>query len=208
MTTSTIRTAWLASAVMCACLVPLAIAQAPVAPDAAQKVPAAPAAPSAADAPQRALPAVEDLAPKSTFLAVGVKDMGALAERFSATPLAKLLEDPKVKALMDEPAQAAEAEERKKRLAEMGIDGDSVPWPGAVRLALFVDRDPELDADAIGVMLCADYGANADAAAHEGPDFSHATASSTRLAPQSPRLRRRSPRRHVDAQRLETNKLD
>jgi hypothetical protein len=50
--------------------------------------------------------------------------------------------------------------------------------------------------------------ADADAAAHEAPDFSHATASSTRLAPQSPRHRRRSPRRHVDAQRLETNKFD
>ncbi|MBU3729117.1 MAG: hypothetical protein FGM37_07715 [Phycisphaerales bacterium] len=91
--------------------------------------------------------------------------MGALAERFSATPLAKLLEDPKVKALMDEPSQAAEAEERKKRLSAMGIDSDSVPWPGAVRLALFIERDPELDADAIGVMLCADYGSKADEAA-------------------------------------------
>lgn len=164
----TSRIASAACAVLCAAAAPMALAQAPAAPQAAPPAAASAApqaGPSAADAAQRALPAVEDLAPKSTFLAIGVKDMGALAERFSATPLAKLLEDPKVKALMDGPEQVAEAEERKRRLAEMGIDGDSVPWPGAVRLALFIDRDPELDADAIGVMLCADYGANADAAA-------------------------------------------
>ena len=168
MSTITNCAAWLASTALCAAMAPAARAQAPSAPAGSPQASAAtapPAAPAAPDAAKRALPAVEDLAPKSTFLAVGVKDMAALAERFSVTPLAKLLEDPKVKALMDEPAQAAEAEERRKRLAEMGIDGENVPWPGAVRVALFVDRDPELDADAIGVMLCADYGADADAAA-------------------------------------------
>ena len=159
------RAGWLAPVAACVALVSAALAQAP----AANPPPAGAAAPqpaqAAADAAPRALPAVEELAPKSTFLAVGVKDMGAMARRFSDTPLAKLLEDPKVKALVDEPSQVAEAEERKKRLAEMGIDSDGVPWPGAVRMALFVERDPELDADAIGVMLCADYGASADMAA-------------------------------------------
>lgn len=170
MTDHLTRASCLVSATLCAVLVPLAHSQdtpaaAPVAGAVAQGATASGGAQVADAVAQRQLPPVEELAPKSTFLALGVRDMAALAERFSATPLAKLLEDPKVKALMDEPEQAAEAEERKKRLAEMGIDGDSVPWPGAVRLAVFLDRDPELDADAIGIMLCADYGDRADAAA-------------------------------------------
>jgi hypothetical protein len=161
--------AWAAPAALCACLSHTAVAQSPAAPANPSSgppaaAPSAQAAPAASEVAAGALPAVEDLAPKSTFLAVGVKDLGALVERFSSTPLAKLLDDPKIKALTDEPAQAAEAEARRKRLAEMGIEGDSVPWPGAMRLALFVDRDAELDADSIGVMACADYGANADAA--------------------------------------------
>lgn len=125
---------------------------------------AAAQAPAPEQVVRRPLPAVEDIAPKSTFLAIGVKDMGALAARFSQTPLAKLLDEPSVKVLLESPDEVAAADARRKRLADMGIDRDSVPWPGPVVAALFIERDVELDADGIGVLLCADYGKDADTA--------------------------------------------
>ena len=88
--------AWAAPAALCACLSHTAVAQSPAAPANASSgppaaAPSAQAAPAASEVAAGALPAVEDLAPKSTFLAVGVKDLGALVERFSSTPLAKLI---------------------------------------------------------------------------------------------------------------------
>jgi hypothetical protein len=167
------RITWAAAALLCAVTPPLALALAQDAAlraqgEAAPKVPASqalPAAPPAAESVRRPLPPVEEIAPKSTFLALGIADMGAMAERLSRTPLARLFDDPIMKAMVDENERAAEAEERTRRLAELGIDTDEVPWPGAFRLALFVERNAELDADAIGVMACADYGANAEVAA-------------------------------------------
>jgi len=172
MNTMTRRLCWAAAAIACAVtpIVSLALVQDAKAPsqgDAPTNVAASPtAAPAPApDSVKRPLPPVEELAPKSTFLALGIADMGAMAGRLSSTPLAQLFEDPVMKGVVDEKERAAEEEERKTRLAELGIEADEVPWPGAFRLALFVERDPELDADAIGVMACADYGASADVAA-------------------------------------------
>ncbi len=171
MTATNSRLHWAAAATACvaAPLLSLALAQDAKAPgDAPPKPAAAPQAPApepAADAARRPLPPVEELAPKSTFLALGIADMGAMADRLSRTPLALLFDDPVMKAAIDENERAKEAEERRKRLTEMGIDEEDLPWPGAFRLALFVERDVELDADAIGVMACADYGANAEVAA-------------------------------------------
>lgn len=131
---------------------------------AAASAPQAAAARDAAE-PARAFPEIQDIAPESTLVAISARNVAAAVERFSRTPLGRMLEDPAVKALMDESADEKAREERRARLAELGIDADGVPWPGPMGMSIFVERNVELDADGIGVLVCAEYPSGADTAA-------------------------------------------
>ncbi|MSQ89823.1 MAG: hypothetical protein EXS01_00295 [Phycisphaerales bacterium] len=105
----------------------------------------------------------ETMAPKGSALVIAAKDLDATATRFMAGPLGQMLSAPEIAAEVS----AARKESERKRSAELqalGIDVESVPWPGPLGLSLFVERNEELDAPEVGLLLWADYGERADAA--------------------------------------------
>lgn len=164
--------AWLLVPAHASAAAPLPQAPAPAQAGAADAAPASEgqkAAPAAAQrdaaVPGRPFPEIQDISPESTLVAVSARNVAAAVERFAQTPLGKMLEDPAVKALMDEAADEKAREDRRARLAELGIDADGVPWPGPLGMSLFVERNVELDVDGIGLLVCAEYPTGADTAA-------------------------------------------
>lgn len=105
----------------------------------------------------------DSIAPKGSFLVVSARDMHASSERWSSTPMAQLMKAPELAKVVAE-AEAESKKEREEAFREMGIDASEMPWPGPAGLALFTDRNEDLDAAQLGVLAWADYGSRADEA--------------------------------------------
>jgi len=91
------------------------------------------------------------------------RDISATATRWAATPAAQLMQAPELAKVTAE-AEAESKKEREEAFREMGIDASEMPWPSPAGLALFTDRNEDLDAAQLGVLAWADFGARADEA--------------------------------------------
>ncbi len=106
----------------------------------------------------------DSIAPKGSFVIFSARDMHGAFERWATTPAAQLMQAPELAKATAE-SEAESKKEREKAFREMGIDAEEMPWPGAVGGALFTDRNEDLDAAQLGVLVWADYGSRADDAA-------------------------------------------
>lgn len=110
------------------------------------------------------LPPIEAIAPQSTFLAVSAKDLHASWQAIRAGQLGKLFDDPKLKELVGD-----DSKELEKALdgaaKELGIERKDLVLPGRVGMALFGERDEELDAMTMAFIVVADFDDRADSGA-------------------------------------------
>jgi len=106
----------------------------------------------------------ESIAPKGSFVVFSARDVHGTVERWATTPAAQLLQAPELAKVTAE-AEAESKKESEEAFRDMGIDATEMPWPGPGGVALFTDRNEDLDAAQLGVLLWADYGTRADDAA-------------------------------------------
>ncbi|MBM4112883.1 MAG: hypothetical protein FJ253_05835, partial [Phycisphaerae bacterium] len=106
-------------------------------------------------------PTIRTIAPSKSFLLVSVDDMRGSVERFKKTPLHELWKS--------ETVQTAVADEWKefnesisKRLEELGLPEDTLSWPVSGGLAMFLERNEELDTSEPMFVAIADWGDGAD----------------------------------------------
>lgn len=105
----------------------------------------------------------ESMAPKGSALIISAKDVNATMERFQQSPIGEIMKAPEIASLMAEANKEA-ALKRSESLQDLGVDADEVPWPGPIGAAFFVERNEELDALELGLLVWADYGPRADLA--------------------------------------------
>jgi hypothetical protein len=105
----------------------------------------------------------ESIAPIGSFVVFSGRDISATATRWAATPAAQLMQAPEL-ATVTAQAEAESKQERGEAFREMGIDATEMPWPGPTGLALFTERNEDLDAAQLGVLVWADFGPRADEA--------------------------------------------
>ena len=107
---------------------------------------------------------IERVAPPGAFLVVSTKDAAGVQARFEALPLGQMLV-----ALESEEGMADWKKEREAGLEamadELGIEVADIVAPGACGLALFVERNEELDAPGLGFVAFVDFGDRAEQAA-------------------------------------------
>jgi hypothetical protein len=110
------------------------------------------------------LPPIEAIAPQGTFLAVSAKDLHASWQAIRAGQLGKLYDDPKLKELMGD-----DSKELEKALDEaakdLGIERKDLVLPGRMGVAVFGERDEELDAMTMAFIVVADFDDRADSGA-------------------------------------------
>lgn len=106
----------------------------------------------------------DSIAPKGSFVIFSARDMHGAFERWATTPAAQLMQAPELAKVTAE-SEAESKKEREAAFREMGIDAAEMPWPGAGGVALFTDRNEDLDAAQLGVLVWADYASRADEAA-------------------------------------------
>ena len=105
----------------------------------------------------------ESMAPKGSSLIISAKDFNATMVRYAESPIGQIMRAPEIASLMVE-ANKETALKRTESLQDLGIDVDEVPWPGPSGIAIFVERNEELDALDVGLLVWADYGPRADVA--------------------------------------------
>ena len=105
----------------------------------------------------------ESMAPKGSALIISAKDANASMVRYAESPIGQIMRAPEIAPLMVE-ANKETALKRSESLQELGVDAEEVPWPGPTGAAIFVERDEELDALELGLLVWADYGPRADVA--------------------------------------------
>gem|GEM_PF-346915 len=106
----------------------------------------------------------DSVAPKGSFVVFSARDVHGTVERWATTPAAQLMQAPELAKVTAE-AETEAKKEREEAFRETGIDASEMPWPGAAGMALFADRNEDLDAAQLGVLVWADYGKRADDAA-------------------------------------------
>ena len=105
----------------------------------------------------------ESMAPKGSAMVVSLKNLNATAARLEASPLGQIMKAPEIESAVAQVRKDL-ATQRKTDLQALGIEAEEVPWPGPTGLAVFVERNEELDAPELGVLWWADYEGRADAA--------------------------------------------
>ena len=105
----------------------------------------------------------ESMAPKGSALIIIAKDANATMERYAESPIGQIMRAPEIAPLMVE-ANKESALKRTEALQDLGIDVDEVPWPGPTGIAVFIERNEELDSPEVGLLVWADYGPRADVA--------------------------------------------
>ncbi len=105
----------------------------------------------------------ESMAPKGSALIISAKDVNATMERYAESPIGQIMRAPEIAPLMVE-ANKESALKRTEALQDLGIDVDEVPWPGPTGIAVFIERNEELDSPEVGLLVWADYGPRADVA--------------------------------------------
>jgi hypothetical protein len=105
----------------------------------------------------------ERIAPKGSAVILIARNAKATLERVDASPVGQFFAAPEIASFVG-PANEEAKREQSKKLREMGIEADTIPWPGPLGLSLFVEHNEELDAPELGVLAHADYEERADAA--------------------------------------------
>jgi len=116
--------------------------------------------------PASAAPADEPLtiravAPSKSFLMVAADDVRGSVERFKKTPLYGLWSSERVQSAVAEEWKEFE-EAQKKRLQELGLPEDTMSWPVNGGMALFLERNEELDTLEPQFLAMFDWGDGAD----------------------------------------------
>ena len=101
-------------------------------------------------------PEFERIAPKGSALVASAKDLNAFVHRIDASPMGQFFVAPELESVAG-PAREEFKRDSAKRLQELGVDIKTVPWPGPIGFALFVEHNEELDAPELGVLAWADY---------------------------------------------------
>ncbi len=104
------------------------------------------------------------IAPKGSALVLFARNAKVVVDGIDASPIGRFFASPELAPLVA-PVQEESKKAQSKQLREMGIDADSIPWPGPVGLAVFVEHNEELDAPELGALVWADYEDRADEAA-------------------------------------------
>lgn len=105
----------------------------------------------------------ESMAPKGSALVIVAHNLNATTARFESGPLGQLMVAPEIESV-GAPVRKESARKRAEQLQALGIEVESVPWPGPMGIAVFVEHNEELDAPEIGLLAWADYEVRADAA--------------------------------------------
>ena len=103
----------------------------------------------------------EQVVPPDAWLVMGMDNVSATRERWSATPVGKWFQSDAVQALLKEQLEA-QAKKTKARMQELGVEEDSWSWPESIGAGLYLAHDDTLDADLPHVLVSAVWGAGAD----------------------------------------------
>ena len=107
---------------------------------------------------------MERLAPKSSWLVVGVDDLDAARARWDRTPALKWWNSEAIQKLVKE-AMDESREISRKRLRELGVPEDAWSAPKVAGGSLYAARDENLDSDQAHFLIYADWGEHADGVA-------------------------------------------
>ncbi len=111
----------------------------------------------------------EQVVPPDAWLVMGMDNVSATRERWSATPVGKWFQSDAVQALLKEQLEA-QAKKTKARMQELGVEEDSWSWPESIGAGLYLAHDDTLDADLPHVLVSAVWGAGAGSGGKLGFD--------------------------------------
>ena len=104
---------------------------------------------------------IDRLAPKESWLVLGVDDYQAAAERWSHTPFSVWWNSEAVQKLVKEPLEKSRKDSA-DRLRELGLPEDAWSAPRTMGGALYAARDEQLDSDQAQFIMYGDWGDKAD----------------------------------------------
>ncbi len=99
---------------------------------------------------------IRDLAPKNSFLVVGISDLPATVDRFAATSMGKMWNAPEFKTSVDE-LKGAWDKAVKERAAGAGFDAADVTWPKSAGLCTAGELDEETGLEIPATMFFVDW---------------------------------------------------
>lgn len=99
---------------------------------------------------------IRDLAPKNSFLVVGMADLPATIDRFAATSMGKMWNAPEFKTNVDE-LMGAWDKAVKERAAGGGFDAADVTWPKSAGLCTAGELDEETGLEIPATMFFVDW---------------------------------------------------
>jgi len=104
---------------------------------------------------------IDRLAPKQSWIVIGVDDFDAASERLNRTALFTWWQSEAIQKLLQEPLQKSR-KESSKRMQELGVAEDAWSMPRTAGAALYAAHDEQLDSDQAHFLLYADWGDRAD----------------------------------------------
>ncbi len=107
---------------------------------------------------------MDRLAPKDSWLVIGIDDVAASRERWNRTPVATWWQTEPIQKLVKEVLEKSQKESA-ERLRELGVSEDAWSAPTRVGGALYAKHDDELDSDQAHFILYGDWGDTADGVA-------------------------------------------
>ena len=110
------------------------------------------------------LATIDRIAPRESWLVLGVDDFAAARERWNRTPALKWWESEPVQKLVKEELEASR-KQAAERLQKLGVAEDAWSAPRTVGGAMYAARDERLDSDQAHFLLYGDWGDQADGVA-------------------------------------------
>ena len=107
---------------------------------------------------------IDRLAPKESWLVLGIDDFAAARERWNRTPALKWWESESVQKLVKEELEKSR-KQATERLQKLGVAEDAWSAPLCVGGAMYAARDERLDSDQAHFLIYGDWGDKADGVA-------------------------------------------
>lgn len=107
---------------------------------------------------------IERLAPKDSWLVLGVDDVAAARERWNRTPVLKWWDSEPVQKLVKEELERSR-KQAQERLRKLGVAEDAWSAPRSMGGAMYAARDEKLDSDQANFLLHGEWGEGADGVA-------------------------------------------
>lgn len=128
-------------------------------------------------------PTIRTVAPVKSFLVAGADDVSGLIEKFQKTPLWAMWKSDTMQSAMGDAIKEFETS-RDERMKTLGLPADTLSWPTMAGLALYGEKNEELDVMEPQFVLLADWGEGAD---KMGAFFDAMVAEQAKKSPESVR---------------------